>query len=257
MNDLSYQDSLEYVESTIARHLRHGAKLTQQDIALAEALASFQVKLNNHDESLLDTEINLPPIEFHNAMHRVIKQFDQIFQRSPADTFSAPSTDVIYQVLTRCFKEHVDDLAKVVSINKIVLIPYVSVDLPVRMITLFHHMSDTSPAVVTCLNHPDYGPEFMKLAALCDRYALHCILCNLVYSTIERTFVFLGCGTIRLLPVCAQSDCYCFAPVHCSDCRTTAYCSEACQRKDWNSHKRACQKLAKIVEEFHVFDFQL
>lgn len=35
----------------------------------------------------------------------------------------------------------------------------------------------------------------------------------------------------------------------CSKCRTTRYCSLECQRADWPLHKKACDNLAKSVDD--------
>ena len=50
--------------------------------------------------------------------------------------------------------------------------------------------------------------------------------------------------------------------LHCSQCRTTSYCSKECQRNDWKSHREYCQEpldlrkdlntLYKFVEKFVI-----
>lgn len=264
---LSYEDNLQYIQSTIARHLRHGAKLTQEDLALADVLASLQAKLDNANQrlsptdSLSNDEQSSSSTVLRNAVcDDVAKQFRGFFRRHPFYTFDAPPIAVIHDMLTSCFSDHIDKLAKVCTFNSsrsTLSVPYVTLNLPVRMIKLFHNMSSTTPGIKTCLTHSDYGVEFLKMVMLCDRYAFYRIVCNLVYSVVDRTFIFLDGTKNEYCPVCAQSDCDRSAPVRCSGCRTTAYCSETCQRQDWHSHKRVCQKFAEIVEEFHVFQFRL
>ena len=42
---------------------------------------------------------------------------------------------------------------------------------------------------------------------------------------------------------CSASECAETADQHCSRCHTAAYCSVACQTRDWPGHKPECKRL--------------
>ncbi len=42
---------------------------------------------------------------------------------------------------------------------------------------------------------------------------------------------------------CSASECVETADEHCSRCHTAAYCSVACQTRDWPGHKPECKRL--------------
>ena len=44
----------------------------------------------------------------------------------------------------------------------------------------------------------------------------------------------------RVLGVCSSSTCSKDATLRCGVCKVAKYCSVACQRRDWKSHKAAC-----------------
>ena len=43
--------------------------------------------------------------------------------------------------------------------------------------------------------------------------------------------------------------------MRCGGCKTVAYCSEACQRQDWERHKPVCSMMRNAIPVFWVYEW--
>lgn len=70
---------------------------------------------------------------------------------------------------------------------------------------------------------------------ICENITISYALCSTTCAKIQGAEFKKG----NLQKVCICGD---YSKFVCSKCRTTRYCSKTCQKEDWKTHKKICQK---------------
>ena len=100
-------------------------------------------------------------------------------------------------------------------------------------------------------------------AALCHRCDDTLLACRLCWAS---NYV-RECGRVRAprdaarryagSRVCGRCGATCVsASMLCGGCKTVAYCSLVCQRRDWKGHKPVCAMLQNAIPVFWVYEWQ-
>jgi len=171
------------------------------------------------------------------------------------------SLELVVRILVEYGRKHQNEkdlVLKALGVSQL-LVPVISLDLPLKMIVEYNRMEGTDPRFPFYYAHPIFGEEIRTFGLFLDKYDTDkSVICSLVWSTIDYGVVPLANINLKPYPLCWNSSafndfgCKAFGEKRCGRCGISRYCSKECQLQDWSVHKSTCEIWNKTLERCYV-----
>lgn len=147
-------------------------------------------------------------------------------------------------------------LMKTMNVKKLIT-PYISLDLPIRIIDEFNRLEQGDPRIHLYQLNPVWGPGIKEFGFFLDRYeSTKEVLCMFVWSTVDNGVVPMPAIGLNPYPLCWVCD-KGFGTLSCGKCRVAKYCSKECQLADWVRHGGPmCDLMASVLNKAEHITFK-
>jgi len=184
---------------------------------------------------------------------------DVFFKKMKSDRGTWVSLPDLLNDFTQYVNSHTNELHKLMKTMNVkkLITPYISLNLPIRIIDEFNRLEQGDPRIHLYQLNPVWGPGIKEFGFFMDRYeSTKEVLCMFVWSTVDNGVVPMPAVGLNPYPLCWVCD-KGFGTLSCSKCCVAKYCSKECQLADWVRHGGPmCDLMASVLSKVEHITFK-